>query len=611
MIPPEKIAEIRDRADIVAVVGEYVPLKKTGSAFLGLCPFHAEKTPSFNVRPDRHFFRCFGCGAAGDVVSFVMKIDGVSFPEAARKLAERFGVELPKDDPRDDVEIKRAKAARERLYAVMDLAAGYFIEQLDAHPLGGMAREVLERRRVTPDTAAKFRLGYAPDGWDGLAGYLAKRDVSLRDAADMGLIATRRDGSGYYDRFRHRLMFPISDAHGRIVAFSGRILADPPGRTPSDDPSPKYVNSPETALYKKGEILYGLYEGRVALRREGLAVLCEGNFDLVALHQAGFENAVAPMGTALTPEQAKLLRRYAEKVVLLFDGDKAGRKAVHAAYPSLRDAAISAQVAVLPEGEDPDSFLRREGAAALKTRFDTAPGIVTHLIDEAVAESGVEPEARARAIAGLGPVIIKIDSPVESRLYIERIAQRFGIQDIESVRRQLRSGIRASRGAPEQKGDAANAPTERVKPPEYPVVEAQLIGALLDQPALLKRDDVAFLAELLTSADLRDILQASVRTSESRGGIDAPLLLEAVERPTARAWLEQRLGIQHYVTEDSAVNYLESGIRRLKQQVVQDARLSLEKQILDAQRAGDLARANDLRAQHLVLIREEHRLGKR
>jgi DNA primase len=613
LIPPEKIAEIRDRADIVAVVGEYVPLRRVGSAYLGLCPFHAEKSPSFNVRPDRHFFRCFGCGAAGDVVSFVMKIDGVPFPEAARKLAERFGVELPKDDPRDDVEIRRAKAQRERLYATMDLAAGYYIEQLTEHPLGHMAREVIASRNVGEATAEKFRLGYAPDGWDGLASYLSGKDASLRDAADLGLIAPRRDGNGYYDRFRHRLMFPISDAHGRIVAFSGRILADPPGKAPSAEPSPKYVNSPETALYKKGEILYGLYEGRVALRREGVAVLCEGNFDLVALHQAGFEASVAPMGTALTPEQAKLLRRYAEKAILLFDGDKAGRKAVHAAYPSLRDAAISAQVAVLPEGEDPDTFLRKEGAAELKRRFDTAPGIVTHLIDEAAALAGVEPEARARAIAALGPVIIKIDSPVEARLYIERIAQRFGITDVESVRRQLRSGIRASRGAPERAQEPSPAPEERRKPANLPGLEAELIGLLLDQPGLLGRPEASSLYELLTSGDLRDIFQASVRTSEARGGIDAPTLLEALDGHAARAWLEQRLGSQVYEDEGKAAHALENGIQKLAQQTMDRARKILAEQIVDARRRGDENTALALTAEYNALLKNAHQIksGKR
>lgn len=616
MIPPEKIAEIRERADILAVVGEYVPLRKTGSAFLGLCPFHAEKTPSFNVRPDRRFFRCFGCGASGDVVSFLMKIDGIPFPEAARRLAERFGVELPKDDPRDDVELRRAKAQRDRLHAAMDLAAGYFIEQLATHPLSEMAREAIAKRGVGAATAEKFRLGYAPEGWDGLSRYLADKGASIQDAVDLGLVAPRRDGSGHYDRFRHRLMFPISDPHGRIVAFSGRLIADPPGKAPSAEPGPKYVNSPETALYKKGEILYGLYEGRVALRREGVAVLCEGNFDLVALHQAGFENAVAPMGTALTPEQSKLLRRYADKVVLLFDGDKAGRKAVHAAYGPLRDAAISAQVAVLPEGEDPDSFLRREGADELRKRVAAAPGIVSHLIDEAAATAGVEPEARAKAIAGLGPVIVKIDSPVESRLYIERIAQRFGITDVESVRRQLRSGIRAARGTPERGAPAPGETAAGVTPPRkpnLPALEAELVGLLLDQPKLFQTQDARSLYELLTSADLRDIFEASARTSEARGGIDAPNLLEALVGHVALSWLEQRLGSQVYEDEVKAAHALENGIQKLAQQTMDRARKLLADKIVDARRRGDEDTALTLTAEYNALLKNAHQIksGKR
>lgn len=613
MIPEETIAQIRDRADIVALVGEYVPLRRAGTSFKGLCPFHAEKSPSFHVNPQRHFFHCFGCGASGDVVKFLMQIEGLSFPEAARRLAERAGIEIAETDSRDDVEVRRAKERRQRLVAVMDSATGYFVAQLVRHPLGRMAQEAIAARGVRLDVAEKFRLGYAPDGWSGLVDHLRASGHTIDDAVELGLVV-RNDRGREFDRFRHRLMFPISDAHGQVVAFSGRILPDPPGAQPrSGDPPAKYINSPETPLYKKGEILYGLFEGRVALRREGRAILCEGNFDLVALHQAGFGTAVAPMGTAFTAEQAKLLRRYVDKAVLLFDGDNAGRKAIRAAHGILSEAGIAAQVVGLPEGDDPDTFLRREGAEALRERIVNAPSSIAYFVDEAATRAVADPSQRARAISELGPIVASVDGPVEKRLWIERIAQRFGVNDFEAVRRQLLAGVRSDRDS--RRGEshvdaAAHRGPQRPPAMEKPTLAHELLGALLDCPQMLAGEHANRLAELLTRQDLRVILQTSSRMYQDRGDLDGPSLVGAVEGSAVEGWLRERLTKPVY-DEGGAERVLRDGIPRLEMQKLEHDIRRTKEQILEAQGRGDQPRANELRSNHALLVQQANELRKK
>ncbi|MEM1416216.1 MAG: DNA primase, partial [Myxococcota bacterium] len=288
MIIPDEVKEsIRERVDLGALIGEYVRLQKSGASLKGRCPFHDEKSPSFYVHPHRGFFKCFGCDAKGDVFSFLMRMEGLGFGEAARRLAERAGVELPTSDPREDEAYRRKRQRQERLLAITEAAAGFYRDQLGAHPLGEIARQAIAERGVLEATAETFRLGYAPHGWDGLTRFLERGGWSPREAEEVGLIVPRRGRSGHYDRFRHRLMFTITDHRGRIVAFSGRVLPPPPGEE-EDAKGGKYINSPETPLYTKGEVLFGLHEGRVDIRRRGWVLLCEGNFDLLMLHQAGF-----------------------------------------------------------------------------------------------------------------------------------------------------------------------------------------------------------------------------------------------------------------------------------------------------------------------------------
>jgi DNA primase len=586
LLPDGVISEIRERVDMVTLVGEYVRLTKRGANHVGLCPFHAEKTPSFNVSAANKFYHCFGCKESGDAFSFVMRMEGVSFPQAARSLAERVGVEIPDQDRAEDVAERRERAQRERLHALMDEACRFYELQLSEHATARIARAELERRGVTDETAARFRLGYAPHGWDALATHLARKDRALLpDAEAVGLIARRRDASGFYDRFRGRLMFPIRELGGSVLAFSGRILAGVNGEPPADN-EPKYVNSPEGPLYSKGNVLYGLHEARVEVRRNGWALLCEGNFDLLALHQAGFGNALAPMGTAFTAAQAKLLGRFAQRVTLLFDGDAAGAKAVRAAYPLLQQQGLRGTVAELPRGEDPDSFLRGQGAAGLQRLLAGAQGIVEYLIDSAAQQAGVSASERAASIQGLVPVLRAVENSVEMELFLERVAQRFALPDTAAVRRELR---RNSTPAPTNKDPREHKHSELAEQAAYvrlPRLQTELLGVLLDRPALFATEYASQLEGLLTSAPLRGVFGAAVAAVQENGALDITALSSALSENAALPWVKERLALQTYRDRDDAEQVLRNGIPLLAKKLAEQER-ELAKQILEARRQGD------------------------
>lgn len=618
-LSPEKIAEIRERSDIAQIVGEHVALKRAGRSLKGLCPFHSEKTPSFHVSPERQWYHCFGCQASGDVFKFLMTIDGRSFPEIARALAERAGVEIPVEDARENVQAREERARRDRLLAAMDAAAGFYLRMLREHPLGHFARDAIDARQVASEVAATYRLGYAPHGWDALARHLAQKGIAPRDAEDAGLLVPRKSGDGHYDRFRHRLMFPIADVHGHVVAFSGRALPTPPGEEAPPEPPAKYVNSPEGPLYHKGELLFGLHEARVELRRSGVALLCEGNFDVVSIHQAGHKNVVAPLGTAFTLAQAKLLRRYIHTVVLVFDGDAAGRKATAAAFPLLQEVGLTAKVVALPRGEDPDSFVRARGPAALTSLVESARPIVEHLIEAAADAAGPDPAARAAAIEGLAPVMAAVQSPVEQRLYLERIAAAFAVPDLRAIEAQLRRGARvergprkrqdaADRGAPQAEDVARPAPETPPRRAPAPALEKDIVGAYLDHPALAHTIPPEQASSLLTTGDLRAILRHSAASTFARGTVDGPTLVAAVTAdasvsPAARRWLEERLAEQKFDAA-SAEPFVRRAMDLLERQRIERDLKGLATAIRRAREAGDLSLADDLTREHTALFRK-------
>lgn len=385
-IAEESIERVAAASDIVEVIGGYFPLKRAGTSWRALCPFHREKSPSFHVSPHKQAYYCFGCGAGGSVFKFVMEYERVDFATAVRRLAQRAGLTIVEESsaPGDD----RRRELRGRLLELHRLAADWFHANLLRAPAGASARDYLKSRAVNSEVARNWQLGYAPDSREALLGRAREAGFKDPELRASGLFHGG-DGRPLADRFRHRLMFPIRNDYGEVIAFSGRVLP------PSDDPA-KYVNSPETPLFSKGRALYGLDKARRPLADAGLAIVCEGQLDLIRVFESGLQNVVAPQGTAFTAAQARLLKRYVETAVLCFDSDRAGRTAVERSLPILLAAGFGVRVAPLPPGEDPDSLIRRDGADAFRSLIDRAPDYFDFALDEA-ATAGRLDSAQAKA----------------------------------------------------------------------------------------------------------------------------------------------------------------------------------------------------------------------
>ncbi|BCW95422.1 MAG: DNA primase [Fimbriimonadales bacterium] len=403
---------IRDRIDLVELVSNYVRLERAGKNFKGLCPFHTEKTPSFHVSPALNRFHCFGCGASGDAFAFLMRMEGLSFREAMRRLAERAGIEL-----REESLPQEAPDERDRLRRLVYAANFFYRQCLKRTP---HAQQYLAQRGLTPETIEAFELGYAPDGWDYLLRFLERHNFSLDDAERAGLLKARDDGSGYYDRFRNRITFPIHDASGRVVAFGARTMGDE---------EPKYLNSPETPLFEKRNTFYGWHLARGAILRQKAAIIVEGYLDLIMLHQYGFTHSLATLGTAFTEEHAARLKRLTERVYLMFDSDPAGVRAALRAGEALVQAGIPALVARLPQGEDPDSLLRTHGAPALQRALDTATPLAAfgteQIIHELAGERNpleLEPALKAQIVERGLEWAQRLPSELDQMACLERLA---------------------------------------------------------------------------------------------------------------------------------------------------------------------------------------------
>jgi DNA primase len=426
MLTPELKDEIRRRVDILVLIGQHVALKKAGRYHRGLCPFHQEKTPSFNVDSDRGLFHCFGCGAGGDIFDFVMRTGNLTFLEAADDMARRAGLTL-------DTSPQAAERATEReaVLRALDAAAAHFRAMLEK--TGDKTRAYLRRRGVDDGTVVLFGLGYAPAGWDGLLKALQARSHSPAVLERAGLIAARQTGDGHFDMFRERLMFPIVDLQGRVVAFGGRAL---------DDAQPKYLNSRESVAFAKGRLLYGLNVARDAVRNLGEALVVEGYMDALACHQFGFTNTVASLGTALTADQVALLKRFATRVVLVYDADRAGETAAERGLTLCEEAELPARVAVLPSGQDPDAVLRAQGAEAFRGLLDRALPMFEYRVQRAIARHGTGTrEGKLSAVDEVLTVIQSVANPVRVAEYIRALAERFDLPE-DALRQRLRSQVR-------------------------------------------------------------------------------------------------------------------------------------------------------------------------
>ncbi|MCY4674848.1 MAG: DNA primase [Bacteroidetes bacterium] len=416
-IPKNVIEQVRDASDILSIAQDYVRLKKAGRNYLGLCPFHSEKTASFNVSPAKGFFKCFGCGKGGDTITFVMEIERLEFLDAIRWLADRAGIEIPKTK-----EEGKAYDKRESVYAALRFASEYYVRKLKEPNSGARAREYLHGRSLTEKTITRFSLGYAPDSWDSLIKAAADVHIKPETLEKAGLIIKRDDGS-YYDRFRGRIMFPIRSHVGKIIGFGGRILVDHPK-------APKYLNSSETDVYHKSNILYGLYQSKRMARQEESILLVEGYTDVLALDQAGVGSA-ACCGTALTLQQVTLLGRYVKEIRLLYDADRAGMEATERAIDVVLAGGVAASVVSLPEGEDPDSFVREKGADAFKLHLKTATkDWIDAFFAASLSDDGFGTLHKKRqAISGVAKRIAYTKDDILRKMYVQKASQLFAIPE--------------------------------------------------------------------------------------------------------------------------------------------------------------------------------------
>jgi DNA primase len=521
--PDSFVEEVRRAADIVRVISEHVALKKVGTSWKGLCPFHQEKTPSFNVRQEPAVFHCFGCGEGGDVFKFLMLRERVSFPEAAEMLARRFGVPVPEGR----VEPGPDRREREEILALMEAAAQHFTRTLWAAP-GTLAREYLLGRGFRKETLERIRAGAARDSWDDLLGALRSRfpPTALLKA---GLVLERQGRDGHYDRFRNRAVFPILNESGKVVAFGARSL---------DGSDPKYLNSPETPVYSKSRVLYGMSWAREAIAREKRVVLMEGYLDVARAIEGGVPEAVATCGTALTPSHARLLGRFARTVVLNFDQDEAGQKAARRSLEVLLEEGLRVRLVELPEGHDPDSFLKAEGGEAYRRRLEEAPEAVEWLMRKAERENDTaSPPGKAGFLAALLPALVRIDNAVERSAWLERAVERGGL-DEAAAREELRRAL-AGRGTP---GAAvASAAGTRPVPRTLPLLPAERwLVALVVQGA----EGVDEALSELDEADLEGLraaplLRAAKAVWRRAGEVTAPALAAELENDDARRLLSE------------------------------------------------------------------------
>jgi len=417
-IPDDKIQEVRESTDIIEVVSQYVTLKKRGKSFMGLCPFHTEKTPSFSVDPVRGFYHCFGCGAGGNVFTFMMQMEKVSFPEAVRSLAEKAGIVLPEREKESGV-----SKETEILYRANRFAADFFQECLNNTKAGRKALDYLSGRGFNHETMKLFEIGYAPQRWDGLLQKAQLSSIPVQELLKAGLVISRKGGQGYYDRFRGRIIFPVRNPSGRIVGFGGRALN-------VDERVPKYINSPETQVYQKSYILYGLFLSKQGIRREDRVILVEGYTDVVKLHQHGLDYVVSTSGTALTIEQARVVNRYTRNVILFFDGDSAGFAAALRGVDLLVEADLDVQVAPLPGGADPDSYLQEKGREAVEKLLHFGSSFIDFQIESMRKAGKLRTAAdKATGIHKILGTVVKLRDPIEKNILLKDIAEKMGVQE--------------------------------------------------------------------------------------------------------------------------------------------------------------------------------------
>lgn len=535
MISEHSLNAIRERVDIVDIVGEYVQLKKSGQGFQGLCPFHREKSPSFHVHTEKQLFRCFGCQKGGNVFTFLMNIEGLTFPDAAKRLASRAGIEIQLEDGSKPREPERTgpTASQSRMFDAHAWAARYFHYLLTEKPEGKVALDYLYKRGIEPATIRKFMIGVAPSGWQTLQTLLLKRGFTLPELIESGLIIAKETGG--YDRFRDRLMFPILDVEGRTIGFGARLLKDEPEQ-------PKYINSPESPIFLKRQVLYGLYENIRGIRTRAEAILVEGYMDVIGLHQAGVQNAVATLGTALSEDHARTLKKLTRKVVTVFDSDAAGIEASRRSTPLFLSSGMLARDLVLPEGLDPDEYVLKEGADSFYKLCDEAPRQVTKLLQDIATTGSMTEEGRARWLVQLTPILVASRRLPERATLWDSISLVLKIS-VDSLRQIAEASTQAQLKRPQHQVGTQQPTQSRpapLKAKPLPVVEAQFLRLALLCPDRFRAKEALVWKSTVQDDGIRGYLEclASAETT--------PLALQAIAQ---RLMVENNPELSNLVSE--------------------------------------------------------------
>jgi DNA primase len=581
---------IRDAADIVQVIGECVELKKAGTRFTGLCPFHAEKTASFSVNPQGQFFHCFGCGESGDVFSFMMKYHNLTFPDALKDLARRYQIDLP-EQKMSDADRARMKK-REQLYLVNQKAAEVYQEYLQKSPEAEAARSYLQERGVPEDSITRYQLGYTPTpevgGWKFITSRLQAQKVATTAIEQAGL-AVRKESGGYYDRFRDRVLFPIFDMSGRVVAFGGRILGE--GK-------PKYMNSPESLIFDKSSLLFGLYQHREAIRQSRRAIVVEGNFDLLLLAVHGIENVVAPLGTALTRRHIKSLRGYCSEVVLLFDGDSAGLKAARRSIPFFLAEQVEGKVALLPVGHDPDSLVREKGAGAITDLLNRAKPLPEFVFSALVAEHGLTLSGKNIIMQELATLVKEASDPAQRDLMVAHFSEKLGVSPARFL-----SGIPSQ--APRTEVDSQR---DLLSLQQLPRKQRQLVDFLILHPEYLSELLEAGVQKVVTEPVVHELFDLQEKLAE-QGDCMPEKLLSVLQDEEQRRYVSDLLMCGSGTDEDEenpGREQCDQILFWLKSVLRQQDGATLQQQIHEAQQSGDMERVEVLLKEKFKVIRKNN-----
>ena len=583
-IPEEVIRRIREQADIVEIVSQHLSLKKTGQNYTGLCPFHQEKTPSFVVSPTRQIFHCFGCGTGGNVYHFLMKTEGLTFPQAVKTLGDKVGVRIP--TMRRSVPNPEGEKEQERLCELNQAAADWYHKNLLEKPDASEARAYLVERGIRTETIEAFGLGYALPSWDGLLKRMAEKGWPPATLEKAGLISAREQQPGFYDRFRNRIIFPIRNLAGQIIGFGGRVL---------DDAPPKYLNSPETPIYTKGRSLYAMEKARHEIGRAGCVIVVEGYFDAIALHQAGIQHVVATLGTALTAFHLQLIRRFARQVVLIFDPDQAGVNAALRTVDLFLESDMNAAVVSLPGGQDPDSFVRSNGKEAFLATVRQAKKLMDFALDRFILQEGrSEIDQKLRVAEQILPLLSKMKHRMEQSHYLRKLSDELNVSEADLADELKRFSERGSRPAMKAMPSVAGLPPA-------PKEEELLLHLLLHERLSLDEMAKVLTPEDFSDARLRRIIRLALdrfQEGASQGGLSSLIHSELSQPEDAALLSELSLRGLGY---DDPVQTGEDCIHVLKRKSQKRLLESIQRQIQAAENQGDAVQVKVLQAELIGL----------